>query len=128
LPGTEPALQKWKLGLPGSPIGQQQGVARKVCFGGDMIGRKAGAGPPIEADKGGKVGPCARRGACGRGEALPSAPRRIGDGRGGKFSRCALPTTAFLETLSRRPISAVERPSTQSTRSLAIISSDHSIL
>jgi hypothetical protein len=128
LPGTEPALQKWKLGLPGSPIGQQQGVARSVCLGADMIGRKAGAGPPIEAANGGSVGPCARRGAGGRDEAPTSAPRRIGEGRGGRFKRCAFPTTAFFETFSRRPISAVERPSTHSTRSLEITSSDHSIL
>jgi hypothetical protein len=108
LPAVAAALQKWKLGFPGSPIGQQHGVARKVCFGGDMIGRKAGAGAPIEAASGGRVGPCIRRGAGGRGEALPSTPRRMGEGRGGKFSRCAFPTTAFFEILSRRPISAVE--------------------
>src|ERR1700730_16575639 len=33
-----------------------------------------------------------------------------GDGRGSSNRRCALPTTAFLVTPSRRPISAVDRP------------------
>ena len=38
----------------------------------------------------------------------------IGDPRFGNPSRCTLPTTAFLVTPSRPPISLVERPSFQS--------------
>jgi hypothetical protein len=108
LPGIELVLQKWKLGFPGSPIGQQHGVARKVCFGAGMTARKVGTGVPIAAERGGNVGPWLRRGAGGLGELLPSASRRMGEGREGRFNRCALPTTAFFEMLSRRPISAVE--------------------
>ena len=56
---------------------------------------------------GGNVGPSTRRTVARRtGAAFGS--RRIGDGRAGKSSRCALPTMAFFVTPSRRPISAVE--------------------
>ena len=73
------------------------------------------------------MGPTTRRVGIARGVAPPAPSRRIGDGRGGRFSRCALPTTAFLDTPIRRPISAVESPSDQSTRSRAIVSSFHSM-
>ena len=64
-----------------------------------------------------RLGAGQRRGSClarrcggtdrrGWPELAPS--RRIGEGRAGKSSRCALPTTAFFETPIRRPISAVE--------------------
>ena len=45
----------------------------------------------------------------------------------GRSRRCALPTTAFFETPRRRPISAVECPSSQSWRSLATVSSFQSL-
>ncbi len=60
----------------------------------------------------GRVGPTTRRTA-GRFGAAAGAPRRIGEGRASSDRRCALPTTAFLDTPMRRPISAVERPSAQ---------------
>jgi hypothetical protein len=88
--------------------------------------------PPPEAlsgtvlESGGKVGPATRRGVVRLG-APPLPSRRIGDGRAGRSSRCALPTTAFLETPSRRPISAVESPSSHSARKRTIVSSAHSI-
>ncbi len=80
----------------------------------------------IAARSGGSVGPTTRRTA-GRRGAEPGSPRRIGDGRADKFSRCALPTTAFFDTPIRRPISAVECPSDQSALSWAIVSSLHSM-
>jgi hypothetical protein len=57
----------------------------------------------------------------------PDPSRRIGEGRAGRSSRCALPTTAFFETPSRLPISAVECPSSHSARKRMIVSSAHSI-
>jgi hypothetical protein len=61
-------------------------------------------------------------GLTGRAVRLSCGSRRIGLGREDKFSRCALPTTAFFEIPIRRPISAVERPSAQKARSLSIAS------
>jgi hypothetical protein len=46
----------------------------------------------------------------------------MGLGRDDRFSRCALPTTAFFEIPMRRPISAVESPSAQKARSRSIAS------
>lgn len=51
----------------------------------------------------------------------------IGDGLAGRSSRCALPTTAFLETPNRRPISALECPSSHSVRRDATVASVQSI-
>ena len=45
---------------------------------------------------------------------------RIGDGRGGKRSRWALPITAFFDRPIWRPISAVVTPPSQSRRSKAV--------
>ena len=78
-------------------------------------------------DSGGSVGPATRRGADRLGAPPPEPSRRIGDGRAGRSSRCALPTTAFFETPNRRPISAVDSPSSQSVRNRTIVSSAHSI-
>ncbi len=44
----------------------------------------------------------------------------MGDWRCGRPSRCALPTTAFLVTLSLRPISLVEAPVAQSSASFSV--------
>jgi hypothetical protein len=157
LPWVASASQKRKLFVPGSPIGQQHATVRLDRYAtartgggaGGANGRGAGAeavtagrstggritgvamgaataGGGSLADKGGKVGPTTRRGAGGR--AGPAAPsRRIGEGRAGKLSRCAFPTTAFLDTFMRRPISAVERPSAHNARKRAMLSSFHSI-
>src|SRR3546814_10368052 len=46
-------------------------------------------------------------------------PRLMGDGRALNFIRCALPTTEFFETPSRRPISDALRPASQSRMSSA---------
>ncbi len=51
----------------------------------------------------------------------------IGEGRSERRRRRALPTTAFLEKFSLRPISAVARPSAQSCVSLAIFASVHGV-
>ena len=59
---------------------------------------------------------------CGarRSDCPPSSCLRMGLGRAGRSSRCALPTMAFLVTPMRRPISAVEWPSFQRPRSRSI--------
>lgn len=121
-------MQKWKLGLPGSPIGQQQGVARGCCdLEGEVMARRGGIGSGVtDGDKGGSVGPCVRRGGVRRGVASPSE-RLMGEGRDGRFNRCAFPTTAFLEIFKQRPISAVDNPSAQRLLRRAIASSVHSI-
>ena len=109
--------------MPGSPIGQQHAcgrIARNVVVAGREEttrgtntggagggGADTNCGEGVLAASGGNVGPVTRRGIAGRGALTPPS-RRIGDGRGGKFNRCALPTTAFLEMAMRRPISAVE--------------------
>src|SRR5690348_15391006 len=93
------------------------------------------AGPWVEDDKplsavlesGGSVGPATRRGALRRGALPPEPSRRIGEGRAGRSRRCALPTTAFFDTPRRRPISAVDSPSSHSARKRRIVSSAHSI-
>jgi hypothetical protein len=59
---------------------------------------------------GGSVGPAALGYAGERSATVLTPSRRIGDGRASSSSRCAFPTMAFLDTLSRRPISAVECP------------------
>lgn len=56
---------------------------------------------------GGRVGPSTRRRAARRSGTV-SGSRRMGDGRAGRSSLCALPTMAFFVTPNRRPISAVE--------------------
>src|SRR3546814_17410213 len=43
----------------------------------------------------------------------------MGDGRACSFIRCALPTTEFLETPSRRPLSDALRPASQRRMSYA---------
>ena len=112
--------------MPGSPIGQQHAcgrIARNVVVAGreettrgtntrgtntgSAGGAETNCGEGVLAASGGNVGPVTRRGIAGRGALTPPS-RRIGDGRGGRFNRCALPTTAFLEMAIRRPISAVE--------------------
>jgi hypothetical protein len=83
--------------------------------GGNGAAGCAGASPALPSamlltavlDSGGRDGPVNRRGGPGR-EGGRSPSRRIGEGRAGRSSRCALPTTAFFDTPSRRPISAVE--------------------
>ena len=139
LPGVALPVQKRKSGVPGSPSGQQQlraeargkGRTTLACGGGAATGataagvsrRRSGAAsrstPSRSTGAGGAGGAAGRRGgATGRGAAsAPSASRRIGLGRAARFSRCALPTTAFLEMPMRRPISAVECPSAQKARS-----------
>ena len=126
------AAQKRKDAVPGSPIGQQQafwlpdrGMTRcarewgasdgkdRTMAGGDAGAFITGAGA---GDMVGRGGIAAGRGAgAARGaETLATdggrgiASRRIGLGRAERFSRCALPTTAFFEMPIRRPISAVE--------------------
>lgn len=54
-------------------------------------------------------------------------PGLIGDRRAVRSRRCALPMTAFFEMLRQRPISAVETPSSQSLRSLAMVKSVHGV-
>ncbi len=53
------------------------------------------------------------------------ASRRMGLSRPGRFSRCALPTTAFFEKPRRRPISLALCPASQSSRSCAMAASSH---
>jgi hypothetical protein len=50
----------------------------------------------------------------------------MGDWRCGRPSRCALPTTAFLVTLSLRPISLVGAPVSQSSASFSVRFAVHS--
>jgi hypothetical protein len=66
--------------------------------------------------------------ACGRGAGhrRGAEPLRIGDGRSGRSRRCTSPTTAFLLTPRRRPISAVLWPSSQSERRRRTATSVHS--
>lgn len=135
--------------MPGSPIGQQQVTIRPYGRGAGGATRATGTGggfgavngairgaigcpapPPIIGEvleSGGSVGPATRRGADRRVTRPDPPSRRIGEGRAGKSSRCALPTTAFFETPRRRPISAVDRPSSHSVRKRTIVSSAHSI-
>src|SRR6202035_4930825 len=103
-------------------------MALGLDFGAGMIARKLGIGEPMEAESGGKVASWARFGAFGFGLAFSPSLQRIGEARGGRFSLCAFPTTAFSEIFSRRPTSAVESPTAQSVRNFAIASSVHSML
>jgi hypothetical protein len=122
--------------VPGWPIGQQQrlGVLLAVVRvnatgrdGGGTIGAEAAA---AGGDRGlaaiganpASLGTCARRDRSGRSFAPPPFS---GEGRPGRLRRWTLPMTALLDTPSRRPISAAECPSSQSTRKLAIISTIH---
>lgn len=122
------SVQKWKPGVPGLPMGQQQvsvltaGVAVAVRslwkVGADgMAGGTIGAGAAATGSgtsdglatatmgmMSTSRGTGSRRG--GRDGWLPE--HRMGDGRCGRSRRWALPTTAFFETPRRRPISAVE--------------------
>jgi len=66
---------------------------------------------------------------CGGGRVVLSGHLfLIGDGLAGQSSRCALPITAFLDTPSRRPISAVEWPSSQSARARSVSFSVQSVM
>jgi hypothetical protein len=76
---------------------------------------------------GGRVGPDILEDATGRSVAGFAASRRIGEGRASSSSRWAFPTIAFLDTLSRRPISAVESPCDQRSLRFRIVSSSHTI-
>lgn len=111
-----------------------------TCIGaGAITGRGAGNGlsgwifvgggeaGPCALGSGGSVGPPTRTVDAGRSCARSLGSRRIGDGRAVRSSRCALPTIAFFETPSRRPISAVECPCSHSSRSRRIVSSFHTI-
>jgi len=77
-------------------------------------GSSAGAGGVCSAFTGlGRAG----------GRVWPAA--RIGEGRGGKFSRCALPTTADLLTPSSVPIRVAAAPSDHRWRRCAVAASPH---
>src|SRR5271166_5629883 len=132
------SAQNRKPAVPGSPRGQQHdlvavaaGRGTKGGAAGCRCGGKAGSGAvggvgivrsgPLIGMMSASFGTAGRR--AGRGCREP--PLRIGDGRLGRSSLCALPTTAFLETPSLRPISAVEWPSDQRARSSLIVTSVH---
>src|ERR1700760_4529058 len=97
---------------------------RATTTGGDTGGSGSGGGGGgmcgvgTADDRGGRVvAPGqSRRGRPGRGcdGGVGASSRLIGDGRAGRSSRCALPTTAFLLTPSRTAICAVECPSSHS--------------
>ena len=97
------------------------------------VGRSPRAGRRRQ-QRGRRRGGERRQGGAGHPAGRPGArPRRLrrrggsATGRAVRFSRCALPTTAFFEMPMRRPISAVECPSAQRSRRRAIVSSVHSI-
>lgn len=58
---------------------------------------------------------------------VAASAQRMGDGRGFRFIRCALPTTAFFVIPNRLPISAVEWPSLHKAPRRVIISSFQSM-
>jgi hypothetical protein len=135
-PGTPSASQKRKPGLPGSPMGQQQGAERvphertNGAVAADrrrsgVRGDAAVTSVDVEISEG-NDGRLDRCGGVRRGFGVE--PLRMGDRRSGKSRRCALPTIAFLLTPKRRPISAVLWPSSQSDRSRPIATSVQSKL
>jgi hypothetical protein len=88
-------------------MGGEAGIAGAVRCGA-AAGADANGTSSVSFGAGGGGG--LRRGA-------PVPAGRRGEPRGGKSSRCALPTIAFFENPKRRPISAVEWPSRHSARS-----------
>jgi hypothetical protein len=114
--------QYLKERVPGSPIGQQHGQSM-LSPGLYLATRTGSAGATLGvvtiesaycmlatsggSARGGKVeaGTTVR---CRRAGAAWPLDFLIGEGRAGKSSRCAFPTTAFFEMPMRRPISAVE--------------------
>jgi hypothetical protein len=114
--------QYLKERVPGSPMGQRQGQSmlspalyrclRTESAGATLGVVATGSGYCMVATggssgRGGKVevGTTVR---CRRAGAALPLDFLIGEGRAGKSSRCAFPTTAFFEMPMRRPISAVE--------------------
>src|SRR5208283_308533 len=121
------------IGAPGTlTVGLPQST-RRASAQVAALGSPSVASPPSQS-------PCERREqriALRRASRSPSTPAgaaavsaypiaRIGDGRPGRSRRCALPTTAFLETPKWHPISTVECPSAQSCRSRVTVASVHS--
>ena len=115
--------------MPGCPIGQQQGsdsrlaeIRRQLTCDGASVGDRGGGGGDAVGST--KAVNGTRSASFGTGtlrrRTMPEVLVRIGDGRGGKRSRWALPITAFFDRHIWRPISAVVTPPSQSRRSRTV--------